>query len=148
MVDQPDHTVRHLVGRCTGCGCSLANQQPDRLERRQVFDLPEPKLEPVEVFIRDLVAKSKVVGFDETDMRAVGSLHGLHTAPTQCLTWYFAHQRRGSEAMDAAGILPNFQGRAIHDFWSSYLKHDCKHGLCNGHLLRELIFLWEEQNQP
>ncbi len=80
------------------------------------------QLEPVDVFIRDLVAKSKVAGFDETGMRAVGSLHWLHTASTRYLTWYFAHKRRGSEAMDAAGILPNFQGRAVHDFWSAYLQ--------------------------
>ena len=80
-------------------------------------------------------------------MRAVGSLHWLHTASTQYLTWYFAHQQRGREAMDAAGILPDFHGRAIHDFLSSYFKYDCAHGLCNGHLLRELLFLWEEQKQ-
>ncbi len=29
----------------------------------------------------------------------------------------------------------------------SDLKYGCDHGLCNGHLLRELIFLWGEQNQ-
>ena len=44
MVAKPDHTVRHPVERCSGCGRSLVNQAPDRVERRQVFDLPEPKL--------------------------------------------------------------------------------------------------------
>ena len=48
MVDKPDHTVRHLVERCADCGCSLANQAPNRIERRQVFDLPEPRLEVTE----------------------------------------------------------------------------------------------------
>ncbi|MEI7903512.1 MAG: DUF6444 domain-containing protein, partial [bacterium] len=48
MVDKPDHTVRHRVERCAGCGCSLAKQAPDRTERRQVFDLPEPRLEVTE----------------------------------------------------------------------------------------------------
>ena len=43
-VDQPDHTVRHLVERCAGCGCSLADQVPNKIERRQVFDVPEPRL--------------------------------------------------------------------------------------------------------
>ena len=33
---------------CAGCGRSLAEQAPDRVERRQVFDLPEPKLEVTE----------------------------------------------------------------------------------------------------
>jgi transposase len=49
--------------------------------------------------------------------------------------------------MDAAGILPNYRGRAVHDFWKSYLDYRCDHALCNGHLLRELTFLWEEQSQ-
>ncbi|MBI4591049.1 MAG: hypothetical protein HY725_19655, partial [Candidatus Rokubacteria bacterium] len=35
--------VQHAVERCAGCGRSLAHQAPDRVERRQVFDLPEPK---------------------------------------------------------------------------------------------------------
>ena len=48
MVDRPDHTVRHAVERCAGCGRSLARHAPDRVERRQVFDLPEPKMEITE----------------------------------------------------------------------------------------------------
>ncbi|MEK6630849.1 MAG: DUF6444 domain-containing protein, partial [Acidobacteriota bacterium] len=48
MVTTPDRTVRHPVERCTGCGRSLADQAPDRVERRQVFDLPEPTLEVTE----------------------------------------------------------------------------------------------------
>ena len=162
MVDNPDHTVRHAVERCKGCGRSLVKQAPDRVERRQVFDLPEPKLEvtehqsevktcpcgcvncadfpaevtapvlygpriksvavylkeyqlipfdrlteimrdifacpsfsegtlanfdadcsrrlePVEAAIRELATQSDVAGFDETGVRATGSLHWLHT---------------------------------------------------------------------
>jgi len=230
MVDKPLYTVRHAVERCTCCGRSLGGQAPDRVERRQIFDLPEPKLEvtehlsevktcpcgyvnraafppeatapvqygprlksvavylkeyqllpfdrlseimrdlfgcesfsegtlanfdtdcsrrlePVEAAIRDLATQSEVAGFDETGVRAVGSLHWLHTVSTRWLTWYYAHKRRGREAMDAAGILPGFRGCAVHDFWDSYLKYGCDHAFCNGHLLRELIFLWEEQDQ-
>ena len=43
--------------------------------------------------------------------------------------------------------LPDFKGRAVHDFWDSYLKYDCDHAFCNAHLLRELVFLWEEHAQ-
>jgi transposase len=230
MVEEPDHTVRHPVERCAGCGRSLGTQVPDRVERRQVFDLPEPnlevtehqaevktcacgcltraafppevtapvqyglrvksvavylkeyqllpfdrlteilrdlfacgtfsegtlanlitacsqRLEPVEAIIRAQVGAADVAGFDETGVRATGSLHWLHTVSTRWLTWYFAHPRRGREAMDAADILPDFRGCAVHDFWSSYLTYDCDHAFCNAHLLRELIFLWEEQGQ-
>ena len=231
MVEKPDHKVRHAVERCKNCGCSLTEQAPERIERRQVFDLPEPKLvvtehqseiktctcgcvnratfppealapvqygprlksaavylkeyqllpfdrlseimrdlfacesfsqgtlanmdadcsqrlEPVEEIIRTQAAQAAVAGFDETGMRADGSLHWLHTVSTQYLTWYFAHQRRGSIAMDAADILPDFHGTAVHDFWEAYLHYDCDHSFCNAHLLRELTFLWEVQNQP
>ena len=230
MVEKPDRIVPHRVERCSGCGRSLAGQEPDRVERRQVHDLPEPKLEvtehqaevktcpcgcvnraafppeaaapvpygprvksvgvylgeyqllpfdrlaeimrdlfacesfsegtlanfkadcsrrlePVEVAIRDLAAAAPVAGFDETGVRATGSLHWLHTVSTRLLTWYYAHKRRGCEAMDAAGILAEYRGRAVHDFWKSYFDYGCEHALCNSHLLRELVFLWEEQNQ-
>jgi len=36
--------------------------------------------------------------------------------------------------MDAAGILPDYRGCAVHDFWESYLDYDCDHAFCNGHL--------------
>ena len=230
MVEKPDRIVPHRVERCPGCGRSLARQDPDRVERRQVFDLPEPKLEvaehqgeiktcacgcvtraafppeaaapvqygprvrsvavylgeyqllpfdrlaeimrdlfacesfsegtlanvkadcsrrlePVEAAIRDLAAAAPVAGFDETGVRATGSLHWLHTVSTRFLTWYYAHKRRGRVAMDAAGILPEYRGCAVHDFLPAYLDYDCDHAWCNGHLLRELIFLWEEQSQ-
>ena len=48
MVEKPDRTLRHSVERCASCGRSLAKQVPDRVERRQVFDLPEPKMEVTE----------------------------------------------------------------------------------------------------
>jgi len=230
MADHPDHTLRHAVERCANCGRNLVQQAPDRVERRQVHDLPVPKLEvtehqaevktcpcgcvnraafppeaaapvqygprvksvavylgeyqllpferlaeimrdifacerfsegtlanfkadcsrrlePVEATIRDLTSAAPVAGFDETGVRATGSLHWLHTVSTQLLTWYYAHKRRGSAAMDAAGILPKYRGRAVHDFWKSYFDYDCDHALCNAHLLRELTFLWEEQAQ-
>jgi hypothetical protein len=105
------------------------------------------RLEPVEAVIRELATQSAVAGFDETGLRAVGSLHWLHTVSTPFLTWYYAHKRRGRKAMDAAGILPDFGGCAVHDFLEAYLKYGCDHAFCNGHLLRELIFLWEEQDQ-
>ena len=49
--------------------------------------------------------------------------------------------------MDAAGILSEYRGCAVHDFWKSYFDYGCDHALCNSHLLRELTFLWEEQKQ-
>lgn len=60
------------------------------------------------------------------------------------MTYYTIHAKRGGEAMEAIGILPKRTGWSIHDAWLSYLKYvTAKHGLCNAHLVRELVFLIE-----
>ena len=82
MSGHPDRTLRHAVERCAACGRNLGRQAPDRVERRQVFDLPEPKLEVTE--------------------------HQAEVKTCPC---------------------------------------GCDHALCNAHLLRELTFLWEQQDQ-
>jgi transposase len=50
--------------------------------------------------------------------------------------------------MDEIGVIPSFSGTLIHDFWRSYLAYDkAKHGLCNAHHIRELVFVYEEQKE-
>ena len=49
--------------------------------------------------------------------------------------------------MIAGGILPNFKGTAVHDFFKPYLKFECEHSFCNAHLLRELIGAHETTKQ-
>ncbi len=98
--------------------------------------------------IKEQIKAAEVAHFDETGLSVKGKRHWLHTASTNKFTYYEIHSKRGSEAMDDIGILPNFFGRAIHDFWKPYWTYeDCEHGLCNAHHLRELIFLHEEQQQ-
>jgi transposase len=55
------------------------------------------------------------------------------------------HPKRGTEAMDAAGVLPAFTGIACHDAWKPYdsYGHVAGHALCGAHLLRELIAVTE-----
>ncbi len=84
---------------------------------------------------------------DESGLRIANKLHWLHTASNDNLTFYGIHEKRGSDAIDYFGIIPNFEGSLIHDFWKPYLNYDCNHSLCNTHILRELKFLHEEQNQ-
>lgn len=97
--------------------------------------------------IKGILRGAPVAHFDESGISVEGNLHWLHAASTSWTTYYAIHTKRGTEAMDEIGILPKFQGRAIHDFWKPYLGYGCDHGLCNAHLLRELIFLHEEHGQ-
>ena len=70
-----------------------------------------------------------------------------HVVSTENLTYYAAHSNRGSKANEDMGILPVYNGTAMHDGWSSYFKFKCKHALCNSHHIRELLFIHEEDKQ-
>lgn len=232
LVAKPDKIEAHPVNCCAHCRTSLKKEKAVKVERRQVFDLPEVRLEvtehQVEVKIcpkcqqtttasfppdvsqptqygkkikaqmayfheyqllplkrtqetfNDLYGQSVAEGtivaackevalkvkpanaavkkhltyhervecFDETGLRIEGGLHWLHVACTRWLTYYEAHKKRGKEAMDAIGILPNFTGRAIHDGLPVYFKYtNAQHGLCNEHHLRSFDFLEERHPQ-
>ncbi len=46
--------------------------------------------------------------------------------------------------MDEIGILPQFRGTLVRDGFSSYQWYgQCRHSLCNAHLLRDLVFVAE-----
>jgi hypothetical protein len=94
--------------------------------------------------VRDLLRASEVVNFDETGFRVAGRTSWLHSASTPLLSLFTVHRRRGTEAMDAAGVLPGFTGVAVHDAWAPYDTYTAAiHALCNAHVLRELIAVAE-----
>jgi transposase len=104
-------------------------------------------LEETETQIKESLKIQPLLNSDESGIRIEGKLHWLHTVGTAQLTFYQHHQKRGQEAMDAIGILPEYKGILVHDHLKAYLRYtDCLHSLCNAHHLRELVFLLERGN--
>lgn len=96
----------------------------------------------------ELLMNAEVLNADESGVRVQGKLHWLHVASTDGLTHYPVHEKRGKEATDAAGILGEFRGTAVHDHRKPYFRYEnCVHALCNAHHLRELNFIEKQYGQ-
>jgi transposase len=220
-VERPDTVLRHLPGRCDGCGGDLADGQLVGEDVRQVFDLPPgrllvcehrterrrcgcgretsgafpagvlapaqygPRIKALAIYlisyqhlpydraarlladwhaapvspgtlhailkdagegldeftalVLEQLLTTPVVHVDETGGRADGRLRWVHSASTERLTLYRLHDSRGERGVDHLGVLPSFEGVAIHDGWGTYRKYEsATHALCNVHHLRQL----------
>ena len=85
------------------------------------------------------IAGADAAHFDETGFRVASRLRWVHSASTGKYSLLTVHDKRGVEAMNAAGVLPAFTGIAVHDAWAPYDTYsDLTHVLCNAHVLREL----------
>lgn len=96
---------------------------------------------------KQALINSEKIHSDETGINLNGKKQWLHSASNEQWSWFEAHEKRGTEAMEAIGILPNFKGLLVHDHWKPYFKYGTKHSLCNAHHLRELIRAYEQDNQ-
>jgi transposase len=106
------------------------------------------KVEGTVLEIKEALLQEPVIHADETGTNVNGKTAWAHVASTGKLTHIEVNARRGKEGMDEIGILPNYRGKAIHDCWASYFLYLLMgHGLCNAHLLRELIAVSENTRQ-
>jgi len=111
---------------------------------RQAFE----QLAEFEQITRQHLEQADVCHADETGINIDSQRHWLHCASNASWTLYQAHRKRGTEAMDAMGVLPRYQGILCHDHWKPYYTYtDCTHALCNAHHLRELTRAWEQDGQ-
>lgn len=110
---------------------------------QEAFD----KLELFEALVKEKLIASLLVHADETSINVNGKRVWLHCAVNERWTHFYPHEKRGAEAMDAIGILPNCKGTLAHDHWKPYYTYtDCDHSLCNAHHIRELE--WVIDNHP
>jgi transposase len=137
----PYERIARLLADCYGASLSTGTLHAIVIEGAA-------GLEPFLAEVRDQLARSPVVHFDETGARTAGRLHWVHTAGNETLTLYRLHERRGKQGTDALGVLGSFAGVAVHDGWAPYRRYqDCAHALCNGHHLRELAAVAEQPGQ-
>lgn len=89
--------------------------------------------------VKGEIGRAELAYFDETGLRVQGRLRWVHSASTDKYVLLTVHDKRGVEAMNAAGVLPVFSGIAMHDGWGPYDTYTAaSHARCNAHLLREL----------
>ncbi len=105
------------------------------------------RLAPLVAQIADWLSASRLQHADETGVRIAGQLHWLHVNSTRFLTHLAWHARRGRQALEAIGIWPRFEGRAMHDRWASYDHYQCAHSICGAHVVRECVYVGEQEQQ-
>jgi transposase len=95
--------------------------------------------------IAGVLREAKQLHADETGVRCAGHTEWIHVASTATHTLYNHSPKRGREGFEAGGVLPNYRGNLITDFWGSYdTLERCDHSRCNAHLLRELTSFSED----
>ena len=116
---------------------SIYNFNKDAYDRLEIF----------EEIVKSKLIESGLCHADETGINIDGERFWLHCVSNNWWTYYLPHEKRGLDAMEAMGVLPNFKGILCHDHWKPYFKIDCEHALCNAHHLRELERAWEQDKQ-
>jgi transposase len=110
---------------------------------KQVYEM----LAPFEDWVKRRLSKALLLHADETGINIGGKRKWLHVVCSTTLTLLMPHDKRGGEAMEAMGVLPNYRGTLVHDHWKPYYQILCHHALCNAHHLRELERAWEQDKQ-
>jgi len=133
--------IRQMGAEMFGYAVSEATLQSARQEHYEA-------LAPFEERLVEILPQEPVLHADETSVMIAKVRHWLHVLCTPLLTFFSIHASRGKAALEVVGIIPRFTGWLMHDFHSTYLSFEnCLHTFCKSHLLRELVFLFEQHQQ-
>ena len=116
---------------------SIVNFNRDAYDRLGFFEL----------WVQKALRQEGLLHVDETGINIGGKRCWLHNVSSPGLSHFAPHEKRGSEAIEAIGILPGFTGILCHDHWKPYFHYGRFHALCNAHHLRELERAWEQDGQ-
>jgi transposase len=116
---------------------SIHNFNQDAFERLESFDS----------WVKDQLAASNLVHCDETGINIGGKRNWLHSTSNDGFSYYYPHTKRGCDALNEIGILPQYTGIICHDHWKPYYQYGGLHSLCNAHHLRELERAKEQDGQ-
>ena len=105
------------------------------------------KLDLFEHWAKQTLLTSKLNNADETGVNINGKRLWFHLLSNDKVALYQVDGKRGTEAMDRMGVLPQYKGILCHDHWKPYYRYSCTHSLCNAHHLRELERAWEQDKQ-
>jgi transposase len=75
-------------------------------------------LEAWELQTTKQILKAKAINVDETSLRVDKKNHWIHVYSSGDITLKFLHRKRGKEAIESIGIIPQYDGKIIHDCWS------------------------------
>ena len=107
---------------------------------QSIIDTAGKNAEPFTKEVKEEIVKSPIIHCDETGFRVEGKREWTHVVSTPQLTLYQHHPKRGGKAMEEHGILPQFFGIILCDFWKPYDRFPGKKSRCRVHLLRELTY--------
>jgi transposase len=132
------------VARCAQLVADITGAQPSTGFIHATLATAADAVAEVIALIKTLILAAAVVGFDETTLRvgAAGTRMHVLSASTDLHTLYWLGGRN-LDSFAAFGILPTFEGIAVHDRYALYDHPDLTgrlagHQLCCAHLLRDL----------
>jgi transposase len=142
----PDTVKKHVLTTCPDCQHTLLQSPPLRIVKRQVFDIPPPKIEVTEhqAEVKYCTCCNKMV----TALFPPGVL-----APVQygevVRSWSIYYQyQQFIVSPRRKSLIDGLSGTVVHDHWKSYYNlFGVEHGLCNQHHLRELKAVIEHDKE-